>query len=179
MPSPRLLSFLVVTSLVAVGAACSSSDSGSTATSTGAGGSGTASSSASTGESTGTPGEKCSFSTPPAGSTTIRISVIGVAALEGKKAAMRVREKGATDSILAASELLGGGPYCPGWTAADPAKSYEVDVVVDLNANGTCDDPPADAVLTGVVPAFVNGIAEIDFVYDGTSNGVCGGFMIP
>ncbi len=34
-------------------------------------------------------------------------------------------------------------------------------------------------VLTGEVPAFVNGIAELDFVYDGKSNGTCSGFMLP
>jgi len=58
-------------------------------------------------------------------------------------------------------------------------KSYEVDVVLDLNGNGTCEAPPADVVLTGAVPAFVNGIAELDLVYDGSSNGACGNFMLP
>lgn len=169
----HLIPSLALTLLLAA-AACSSTDTGTT--STGAGGS---TSATSTGESTGTPGEKCSFSDPPAGSTAIRVSVIGVAALGGKKAAWRVREKGGAASVVAASELLGGGPFCPGWVAADPTKSYEVDVVLDLSGNGTCDEPPTDAVLTGVVPAFVNGIAEIDFVYDGTSNGACGDFMLP
>jgi hypothetical protein len=90
-----------------------------------------------------------------------------------------VREKGGATSVIAASELLGGGPYCPAWVAADPTKSYEIDVVLDLSGNGMCDEPPADAVLTGTVPPFVNGIAELDFVYDGKSNGTCGGFMLP
>lgn len=176
MLSPRWIPLLAFTSLVTAVAACSSTEGGTTSTSTGSGGSKTSSS---TGESTGTPGEKCSFSDPPAGKTVIRVSVIGVAAYKGKKAAFEVREKGTTASLAAASELLGGGPYCPGWVNADPTKSYEVDVVLDLDGNGTCEDPPADAVLTGVVPAFANGVAEIDFVYDGTSNGVCGAFMLP
>ncbi len=64
------------------------------------------------------------FLDPPAGATTIRLSVIGVASLKDKKAAWRVREKGGSTTILAASEQLGGGPYCPAWVAADPAKSY-------------------------------------------------------
>ena len=52
-------------------------------------------------------------------------------------------------------------------------------MVLDLNGNGTCEAPPADVVLTGAVPAFVNGIAELDLVYDGSSNGACGNFMLP
>jgi hypothetical protein len=174
MRYPHLLALVTLTSFGAAIAACSSADSGST--STGAGGS---SSSASTGESTGTPGEKCSFSDPPAGSTTIRVSVIGVGALKGKKAGWRLREKGVAKQVLAASELLGGGPYCPSFLAADATKSYEVDVVLDLDGDGMCQDPPADAVLTGTVPAFANGLTEIDFVYDGTSNGTCADFMFP
>jgi hypothetical protein len=162
--------------------ACSSSDSG-TSTTTGAGGSTSSSSAASTGETTGegtgTPGEMCSYSDPPAGSTTIRLSLIGVASLKSKKASWRVREKGGSTTILAASEPLGGGPYCPAWVAADPAKSYEIDVVIDIDGNGKCDEPPTDVVLTGEVPAFVNGLAELDFVYDGKSNGTCSGFMLP
>lgn len=181
MRSLRSIPFLVLTLLLAASAACSSTDTGTTSTGTGAGGSTDSSSTTttSTGEGTGTPGEKCSFSVPPAGSTTIRVSMIGVAALKGKKAAWRVREKGGTKSILTASEPLGGGPFCPSWIQADPTKSYEVDIVIDLDGNGICDEAPTDAVLTGLVPAFVNGATEIDFVYDGKSNGTCGSFMIP
>lgn len=167
-------------------AACSSSETG-TSTTTGAGGSATTgaggeastSSATSTGEGTGTPGEKCSYSDPPAGSTTIRLSVIGVASFKDKKGSWRVREKGGATTVIAGSELLGGGPYCPTWVAADAAKSYEIDFVIDTSGNGMCDEPPADVVLTGTVPPFVNGLAELDFVYDGTSNGTCGGFMLP
>lgn len=172
----HLLSLLALTSLVAAAAPACSGDGGPG----GGGGTSTSTSSGeSTTESTGMTVEKCSFSDPPAGSTTVRVSVIGVAALKGKKAAFRLREQGTGKSVVTASEQLGGGPYCPGFTAADPAKSYDVDVVLDLDGDGMCGDPPKDAVLTGAVPAFVNGIAEIDFVYDGTSSGTCGDFMLP
>lgn len=162
--------------------ACSSSE--STTSTTGAGGDGASSSSAastgeSTGEGTGTPGEMCSYSTPPAGGATIRLSLIGVASLKDKAASWRVREKGGSTTIIAGTESLGGGPYCPTWVAADPAKSYEIDVVIDLDGNKMCDEPPTDVVLTGEVPAFVDGVAELDLVYDGKSNGTCGGFMLP
>jgi hypothetical protein len=179
--SLSLLSLPLLALAVTTSAACSSSDSG-TSTTTGAGGSTSSASATSTGETTGegtgTPGEVCSFSDPPAGSTTLRLSVIGVASLKNKSATWRVREKGSAAVILKGTESLGGGPYCPSWVAADPAKSYEVDVWIDADANGTCDEPPTDVVLTGEVPAFVNGLAEIDFVYEGKSNGMCSGFML-
>jgi hypothetical protein len=174
----RSIPLLVGSLLVVASAACSSGDSGATSTG-GAASSTSATSATSTGEGGSTPGEKCSYSDPPAGKGTIRLSLIGVAAFKGKKAAWRVREKGGTASILSGSELLGGGPYCPTWVAADVTKSYEIDVVLDLNGNGTCEAPPADAVLTGAVPAFVNGLAELDLVYNGTSSGMCGDFMLP
>lgn len=179
--SPALLALPLLALALASAAACSSSD--SSASTTGQGGDASSSSAASTGESTGegtgTPGEECSYSTPPAGATTIRLSLIGVASLKDKAASWRVREKGGSTTITAGTELLGGGPYCPTWVAADPAKSYEIDVVLDLDGNKMCDEPPTDVVLTGAVPAFVNGIAELDLVYDGKSNGTCGGFMLP
>lgn len=175
----RSIPLLAGSLLLVASAACSSSDSGATST-TGSGGSGTSSSSAtSSGEGTGTPGEKCSYSDPPAGVGTIRLSLIGVAALKNKKTAWRVREKGGADTITAGSEPLGGGPYCPSWVAADLTKSYEIDVVIDIDGDGLCSAPPADVVLTGAVPAFVNGLAELDLVYDGSSNGTCGNFMLP
>lgn len=148
---------------------------------TGTGGPGTGGADAGTGgEGTGAGDGGCSFgdTTPQEGMATIRLALTGIAEITAEEATWQVREAGTTTFLTRATSTIGGGDtYCPAWLAADPTKSYEVDVWIDENANFTCDAAPADVLLTAPVPAFVDDQATVEIVFDGTSNGTCTPFL--